>query len=186
MSSKKIVAITSSPNKTRSKSKAAVFYTIQYISNCLRQKNDTVDAQCFDIYDLYVNDPSFTSPKAREIINHIRSSDALILGSPIYNWNVSEVLIGFLNRVINHNNPSEYQICMFVGGADSMMSLFAFESISRSLVTETNAIILGKPIIADNNNVTIDNNKNIVDISNTLKNNIRSHIDQMIKLLDIQ
>ena len=182
MAHKQITLIASSPNGNKSKSNAALSYAYERLST-MNVETHFTKIDIIDTHSLILEDPELASKKAKSSIKKIRASDALIIASPIYNWNVSDQLMSLMNKAISSKESNEYQLCMFLGGAESKLSLFAFEGLARALATEVNAIIIGRPVLALEEDVHY-NSKGLVDnISNSLKQRIDSHLQVIHRLL---
>jgi NAD(P)H-dependent FMN reductase len=183
MVKKQITIIGSSPNGDKSKSNAILNYAYEQLTTLYRATNSEISINVIDVHSIKEQDSDFSSKDTQKIINQIRKADALIIGSPIYNWNISSLLSEFMTKVIDSDKSKHYQYCIFAGGAGSPLSLFAFEGLARSLTTELNSIIIGKPILAtDKDIVNLKKQKNI-DISDEVKTRMNSHLEILFKLL---
>jgi len=173
MKKQKKIVITSTSMSESSRSRLALSYCEQII---MEFASDNITCDFIDVRDIST---SYTSKKAKGYIKKFQKADAIIIGIPIHNWGASAQAIDFLSNAIDSEQIKAFTPCVLIGGAGSDKALLALDGVVRSLLTETNAMILGKPIIVS----ASDTNQDKTEISNNVAERLEKVVEKMLELL---
>lgn len=174
MRNKKSIVIVSTSMSEASRSRLALSYCEQVILDCA---SENIGYDFLDVRDIHT---SYTSKKAKAYIKKFQKADAIIMGIPIHNWGASAQAIDFLSNAIDSEQIKAFRPCILIGGAGSDRALLALDGIVRSFLTETNAMILGKPIIVSAN----ETNQEKTEMNDNVVERLEKVLEKMLELLD--
>jgi FMN reductase len=169
----KIAIISSSLNK-KSRSLVLAKYAKEYI------EKTKVDITLLNLQDYTIPnccpEEAFANPDIIHITKELKSADALIVSTPIYNFNVNGVLKNVLDLTGESWREKVVGFICVAGGSASYMSIMSF---ANSLMLNFRCLIIPKFVYALTDAIN-DEKKSICD--ENIKDRIKELCDTTIKL----
>jgi NAD(P)H-dependent FMN reductase len=159
---------------TSQKSRSSIL--ANFVTDLLSQHSE-IELETIDLLDYPDLSFSMDTTNLENVFETFRHSDACVIATPIHNWNVSSVTQTFLSLAIDHEDMKKNKPYLILGGAGSSRSHLAFDGLIRTLQYETEALIVGRPIYASNEEVDRDQHTIILSLQDKLKEKTDAFIE---------
>lgn len=86
-------------------------------------------------------------PARDEAVEAFEAADAHVVCTPVHNWGPAATTLAFLSHALDPDEGRRFRPALVIGGAGSSRSLLALDGLVRTLMTEIDAVVVGKPLI---------------------------------------
>ncbi len=77
-----------------------------------------------------------------------QAADAYVIATPVHNWGAAAATTAFLSHALDPDDARRFRPVLVLGGAGTPRSHLALDGLVRTLQSELDAVVIGKPLLA--------------------------------------
>lgn len=87
-------------------------------------------------------------PARDAAVEAFQAGDAFVIATPVHNWGAAAATTAFLSHALDPEDLRKFRPVLVLGGAGTSRSHLALDGLVRTLQSEIDAVVIGKPLLA--------------------------------------
>jgi len=86
-------------------------------------------------------------PRRDAAVADFNAADAVVIGVPVHCWGPASNAVAFLAHALDPEKGKRFRPFLILGGAGGRSALLALDGVVRTILTEIDAVIVGRPVM---------------------------------------
>ena len=165
----KLLLLDTSPSE-KSRSRCG----LDYAEQCL--KNLQIDYKRFSSKGWHLVSEGGSTESQQQACSYARECDGYIVAGPVYDWGPAPQTLNALIHIISSDDP-KFKPITFIAGSGGVRALLSYTSLVQTVITETDAVVVGSPVMLAGDACDRD----IGFVSDDVKMRIQKQVEAIIK-----